>query len=115
MQKVVAGMKFSELYKAAVSDDVKVSMPEFKCDLDEELTDFCKEMGINKIFTPEADFPRMSSEWLKIDSIIHKSHIEVDRKETKAAAVTEAIACCGCAYAYKVKEVCLDRPLHMRS
>ena len=60
--------------------------------------------------TEEADFSPMSSEWLKIDSIIHKSHIEVDRKGTKAAAVTKAIACCGCAYGYKVKEVCLDRP-----
>ena len=49
-------------------------------------------------------------EWLKVDSIIHKAHIEVDRKGTKAAAVTMAFVVAGCAPSMDFKSVCLDRP-----
>ena len=46
-----------------------------------------------------------------MDAIIHKAHIEVDRKGTKAAAVSLGIVVCGCApQPEEFKEVRLDRP-----
>jgi len=74
------------------------------------LTGLFKDMGVSTLFTPEADFSPMSSEWLKVDSIVHKAHIEVDRKGTKAAAVTMAFVVAGCAPSMDLKSVVLDRP-----
>ena len=101
---------FSKLAASAYFCEVHASMPEFKCDFGEDLSEFCKELGIRTLFSPEADFSPMSSEWLKVDSIIHKAHIEVDRLGTKAAAVTMAFVCAGCAPIENCKRVTLNRP-----
>lgn len=46
-----------------------------------------------------------------MESIIHKAHFEVDRKGTKAAAVTMGVVCAGCAPMMEdFKTICLDRP-----
>ncbi len=91
-----------------VPANVTVTMPEFKYDFRTDLIDLCKEFGITTLFTPEADFSPTSSEWLKLESIIHKAHIEVDRKGTKVAAVSAVIAV-GCTPS-KDFAVCLNRP-----
>ena len=52
------------------------------------MNDFLKEKGIETIFTSKADFSQMSEKQLYVSSIIHKAHIELDRKGTKAAAAT---------------------------
>jgi serpin B len=101
---------FSKLAGSAYFCEVHASMPEFKYDFGEDLTELCKELGIRTLFSPEADFSPMSSEWLKVDSIIHKAHIEVDRLGTKAAAVTMAYVVAGCAPTREFKRVNLNRP-----
>ena len=52
----------------------------------------------------------MTDEWIKADGIIHKAHIEVDRKGTKAAAVTATVMPAGCAPDLDIPSVRLDRP-----
>ncbi len=103
-------LNFSELLFKAKDMKVFVTMPEYQYSFSEDITATCKEMGIKTIFSANADFSPMSSKWLKLDAIIHKAHIEVDRKGTKAAAVTEAIAVAGAAPDMDYKSVCLDRP-----
>lgn len=103
-------LDFSEFYKSAEDEKVTVTMPEYKYDFGQDLTEICKELGIKSAFTPSADFSPMSTEWLRLDSIIHKAHIEVDRHGTKAAAVTMGMVMCGCAPMMKRREVILDRP-----
>lgn len=101
---------FSKLFREATYETVYVTMPEFKCDFGENLIDFCRRLGIHTLFTPEADFSPMSSEWMKVDSIMHKAHIEVDRCGTKAAVVTMAYVVAGCSPNIHFKSVYLDRP-----
>ena len=109
--RAVKQIDFGKLFDAASYGTVYVTMPEFKYDFGENLTALCEEMGIHTVFTPEADFSPMSSEWLKVDSILHKAHIEVDRHGTKAAAVTMAVVVAGCAPDFdNIKEVRLNRP-----
>lgn len=108
--RTIKQIDFSKLFNEAVYGTVYVTMPEFKYDFGEDMTELCKELGISTLFTPEADFSPMSSEWLKVDSIIHKAHIEVDRMGTKAVAVTMAYVVDGCAPSMDFKSVCLDRP-----
>lgn len=108
--RAVKQVDFSKLFNEATYGTVYVTMPEFKYDFGEDLTGLYKEFGISTLFTPEADFSPMSKEWLKVNSIIHKAHIEVDRKGTKAATVTMAYVVAGCAPSMDFKTVCLDRP-----
>lgn len=110
MLRAMKQIDFTKLFGEARYETVYVTLPEFKCDFHEDLTGLCKEFGINTLFTPEADFSPMSSERLKVDSIIHKAHIEVNRKGTKAAAVTMGYVVAGCAPSMEFKFVCLDRP-----
>lgn len=110
IEKVIKKLDFTEAYTNAEDEKVTVTMPEYKYDFGQDLTEICKELGIKSAFTPGADFSAMSTEWLKLDSIIHKAHIEVDRHGTKAAAVTMGMVMCGCAPMMKQRIVILDRP-----
>lgn len=110
LHRALNQIDFSKLFSEATYETVYVTMPEYKYDFGEDLTGLLKNMGISTLFTPEADFSPMSSEWLKVDAIVHKAHIEVDRQGTKAAAVTMAFVVAGCAPSMDFKSVVLDRP-----
>ncbi len=95
--------------------DVYVNMPEFKSDYETSLVEPFKSLGMNEAFSDNADFSGMlasSKKELKIGDIIHKTHIEVDRKGTKAAAVTvvEMDKCTAVQETVSPKFITLDRP-----
>lgn len=111
LKRSLDSINFTKLLGNKSRAKVYVSMPEFRYDFGKELTNLFKKLGIQTLFTPQADFSPMSSTWLKMDSILHKAHIEVDRKGTKAAAVTMGIVTAGCAPVMEeVKTVTLNRP-----
>ena len=111
IKRAINDLDFSEIMEKTSDTKVYVSMPEFKIDFEKTLNETLMEMGATTVFSPDADFSPLTSEWAKIDSVIHKAHIEVDRKGTKAAAVTAAIVECGAAPMMEdQKEVCLNRP-----
>ena len=99
-------------YRRNDDASVEVIMPEFSCDTSEDLTKAFGELGINKAFTEEADFSDFTSEWVKVDGVYQKAHIEVNREGTKAAAVTVVAAdILGCPdMDIEVQEVVLNRP-----
>ncbi len=109
-RRSVEKIDFKGLYDSASYDQVFVNMPEFNGEFRTDLTELLKDMGINKIFSSEADFSPLSSEVLRADSIVHKARIEVDRKGTKAAAATAMFLVAGCAPMSNPKVVRLDRP-----
>jgi len=111
LRRAIKQTDFSNLFEAGVNRRVYVTMPEFKYDFSQELTEISKTLGIKEVFTNAADFSNISSGNLKVDEIIHKAHIEVDRKGTKAAAVTSAICVLGCTLMKsRYEKVCLNRP-----
>ena len=87
------GASFRDYLKSAVSGYmVHTSMPEFTYDFDTSLNDSLKAMGIREAFSADADFSGMADTRtgkLFIGNVTHKTHIELDRKGTKAAAVTD--------------------------
>ena len=101
---------FSGLFENRKRQDVIVDMPEFSYDFSEDLSAYLQSLGVKKIFTPEACFSPMTDEWIKADGIIHKAHIELDRKGTKAAAVSTMIMVAGCADIFETPYICLNRP-----
>ncbi len=73
---------------------INVSLPRFKYDYeakDKTFIDVLKSMGLNEMFNPNtANFKKMIEidENVYVSEAIHKTHIELNEKGTKAAAVT---------------------------
>lgn len=103
-------LNISAIIQNRISTKVLVNMPEFRFDFSEDLTDYLRNLGMEKIFTPGADFSPMTDERIKADGIIHKAHIEVDRKGTKAATMTAMMMFTCCAPDFDIPSVRLDRP-----
>lgn len=92
---------------------VNAEMPEFTFDWKDSIAEEVRGLGLEHAFA-NTDFTRMAKteEELVISDIIHKTHIEVDRSGTKAAAATEIVMTEGAAIIDedKFKNITLDRP-----
>ena len=112
------GDELSRLTMEGITADVDLVIPEFSFDYTApDCVTALKEMGIKTVFDEEnADLSNMAVSEdmynLYVDTIIHKTRIELDREGTKAAAAT-AIGiekATGFIMDVPVKEVRLDRP-----
>ncbi len=109
-----------EIRNATYYDRIYVRIPEFELDYDILLNDVLHDMGMTDAFSSvDADFGEMmqpvaetvdDSAW--IGSVLHKTHIEVNREGTRAAAVTVVtMENCAAAIDYSLPlEITLDRP-----
>ena len=74
------------------SGEVVVSLPKFELDIENNLVENFKAMGIKKAFTDDAEFFNVVNDTsLKIDNAQHRAKIKTDEQGTEAAAVTEII------------------------
>lgn len=112
----LTGEKFLNLYKMSREANgivVDTKMPEFSYDYSVCLQDSLSAMGIKDAFSPtNANFTNMAQTPkanLFISDIFHKTHIELDRNGTKAAAVT-AVKMAGSAMPTRIEKVSLDKP-----
>jgi len=88
--KKLSGKDLIRGYKNRKSKDIIVHtrMPEFSYDYSVSLKKPLRRMGIRKAFSSAADFSKMSAQSFCIDDVIHKTHIDVTKNGTEAAAVT---------------------------
>lgn len=113
-----SGEDFSEVIRDCGHEEVSVQIPEFTYDYDDELSGLFESMGMTLPFDEvRADFGGMFSPddqgrqcMPNISRIIHKTHIEVDRKGTRAAAVTAMEMEDNCIAIEETKELILNRP-----
>ena len=107
---------FSEAVRNAEHTEVRVRMPEFSTDYDVEMSGIYKNMGMVRAFDSEAGLTKMlktndgKDYGVYIGLILHKTHIEVDRKGTKAAAATAVITYDNAVAFDESKSIVLDRP-----
>ena len=85
----------SSAKEASNKFEINLSLPRFKYDYQlENFIDILKEMGIKEVFDSEkADLTKIMSRNDEIDNLyvgeaVHKTHIDLNEKGTKAAAVT---------------------------
>lgn len=93
--------------------DVLSKMPEFKSDFELTMNDTLKTLGAGDVFDEnKADLSGIAGEPgdLFVSKVIHKTHIEVDRTGTKAAAVTAVSVEVASAEPPEFKTVNCDRP-----
>lgn len=117
----LTGEKFLDLYNMSKTSNniiVHTMMPEFSYDDSVNLKNPLRTMGLLDAFSPDrADFTNMvrpgKGENVYISDVLHKTHIELDRNGTKAAAVTAVIAKAASAMPNPDREektVYLDKP-----
>ncbi len=111
----LASLDGKSLYKLLTDvqgNEVRAGIPPFAFDTDTELQGILKEMGMPAAFSDSADFSGISEDVpLRIDTVIHKTHVEVDAEGTKAAAVTAVtLRTNGELVTEETKYVILDRP-----
>lgn len=93
--------------------DVLSKMPEFKSDFELTMNDTLKTLGAGDVFDEnKADLSGIAGEPgdLFVSKVIHKTHIEVDRNGTKAAAVSAVSVEVASAEPPEFKTVNCDRP-----
>lgn len=110
------GEKISDLLSSPEYVTVNAAIPKFENEIDIEMSDVLREMGIEQAFdVDEADFGGLGTSTegnVYISNVIHKTFISVAEKGTKAGAVT-AIEVGGDLSAgapTEIKEVYLNRP-----
>ena len=116
----VASLSGKEFLKICDKDfgdryEVNTVIPHFSFDCSLSMAGVLGEMGIKDAFSPfAADFSGMGESTngaLHISDVLHKTHIELDNKGTKAAAVTGVVVkATGMSLPATVKNVVLDRP-----
>ena len=66
-----------------------ITIPRFQLEYETDLREFLSDLGINQIFNPsQADFSAMTDDSVAVDTVKHKTFIEVNEEGTEAAAVT---------------------------
>ncbi|MCR5700959.1 MAG: serpin family protein [Lachnospiraceae bacterium] len=90
------GGEFVKALDNMKSGKVYVEFPEFKLDYDVNLTEVMKELGAKNVFDKNKAnlynmFEKEKDSNYYFSAVLHKTHIEVDSKGTKAAAVTAII------------------------
>lgn len=109
------GDSFYHLYNDRDTVMLNSKLPEFTYDYDTKLVDPLKKMGVNALFDPScADLSEMadvSGGSIYVSDIIHKTHIELDRNGTRAAAATAVVGKLTSGFTdLEEKTVYLDRP-----
>lgn len=90
----LTGEKLSEILSQQKKGyTVHAVIPKFRSETSKELSETLESLGIADAFSEQADFSRMYSTagnpGVKISEVVHKSFIDVNEQETKAAAATE--------------------------
>ncbi len=100
---------FLDLIRTARPTLLDAMIPKFSNDWSKILNEPLGALGLVRAFGPEADFSEMSKDPVCIGEVIHKTHIEVDERGTKAGAVT-AIMMKTMGMPVERENVILDRP-----
>ena len=93
------------------SAEIQLSMPKFVIEYSASMNDILMNLGIDKAFTPQAEFYNMFDGGnMFITGVIHKAYIDVNERETEAAAVTAVAVGRGAAVREKPPEIKFNKP-----
>lgn len=75
-------------------DEVQCKMPKLEFETTAVLNDMLSGLGLENIFSSNADFSVIAAQNVNVDTILQKTKLELDENGTKAAAVTAVIMEC---------------------
>lgn len=91
------GAAYEALIDGRQQREVLTRMPQFKLDYTVNLNEVLTALGMDRAFDPDrADFTRLGTlsrpdETIYLSKVLHKTHIEVTKSGTRAAAVTAVV------------------------
>ncbi|KAH8348184.1 hypothetical protein KR084_005051, partial [Drosophila pseudotakahashii] len=90
VEEKLKGLDLNEISSQLSRQKVQVQLPKFKFEFDVPLQPALEELGIKKLFAPEANLSGLlrESEPLRISEVKHKAIIEVNEKGTTASGAT---------------------------
>ncbi|XP_017050375.1 serine protease inhibitor 42Dd [Drosophila ficusphila] len=90
LEEKLNGLDLNEISSQLARRKVKLQLPKFKFEFDVPLQPALEELGIKKLFGPEADLRSMLRESgkLRISEVKHKAVIEVNEQGTTASGAT---------------------------
>jgi len=88
LEKKLTGQQLLDIVSKLEQKQVNVQLPKFQVRSHLDLKQMLTKMGLETLFSQQADFSRMSETPLKIDSGIHEAYISVDENGTEGAAAT---------------------------
>lgn len=94
-------------------DEVDCKMPKLNFETSTVLNDMLSSLGLDNLFSSNADFSGIADQNVKVDTILQKTKLELDENGTKAAAVTAVTMECMSAAVENeqiIKTVELTRP-----
>lgn len=106
----MSGEKLAAMLSAPQDIKVHAAIPKFESDYNTGMSKVLSDMGMPDAFGPAADFTGLGAGHLYISRVIHKTHIAVDERGTKAGAATVVEMSYNSAAVDDVEEVILDRP-----
>lgn len=83
----VVNKLLSKMVKVNESKKLRLSLPKFKFDYSLKLKEDLNALGLNKVFTSNAELEKIGKD-LFVDDAIHKATIDLSEEGVKAAAVT---------------------------
>ena len=104
------GEKWMTMWNGRRSATVSAGIPEFSYDAYIPLVESLKAMGMETMFSSDADFSAMTDTDVFCSAVEQKTFIDVSRNGTKAAAVTWGTVECESAEPMESYSVILDRP-----
>ena len=75
-------------------DEVQCKMPKLEFETTAVLNDMLSGLGLDDIFSSDADFSGIADKNVNVDTILQKTKLELDENGTKAAAVTAVVMEC---------------------
>lgn len=75
-------------------DEVQCKMPKLEFETTAVLNDMLSDLGLDDIFSSDADFSGIADKNVNVDTILQKTKLELDENGTKAAAVTAVVMEC---------------------
>lgn len=93
--------------------ECKLRMPKFELSSDGlDISSIIKNMGITRIFDPDADFSPLTSDEIMVDSVLQSTRLKVDEEGLEGASYVAILMCGGLPPEDppEPKEIVFDRP-----
>jgi serpin B len=82
------GQQLKSLFTGATQKMVTLKVPKFSIRSEVALKTVLQQLGVNKIFSDQADFSRMADGKLKVSDAVHEAFIKINENGTEASAAT---------------------------
>jgi len=88
LEQRLTGEQLRSIISRMSTRKVQIQLPKFSTRSPQDLKEPLSRMGMQHLFTNQADLSRLSEEKIEISQVVHEAYIKVDEDGTEAAAAT---------------------------